>query len=106
MKETLEEFYNAILGIESPWEVVSISRDLQTKTVTAMVNYKKNELLRCSQCGKVVKLHDHRTRKWRHLDSCNHKTMIEASVPRVKCPEHGVKQVPVAWAEKNNRFTI
>ena len=106
MKETLEEFYNAILGIESPWEVTSISRDSQTRTVIAKVNYKKSESLLCPECGKIGKLHDHRIRKWRHLDSCNHITMIEASVPRVKCSEHGVKQVPVVWAEKNSRFTI
>jgi transposase len=106
MKETLEEFYNAILGIESPWEVVSISRDSQTQIVTAVVHYKKDHGLFCPECGESGKLHDHRTRKWRHLDSCNHKTMIEASVPRVDCSVHGVKQVPVTWAEKNSRFTI
>ena len=26
--------------------------------------------------------------------------------PRVKCPEHGVKQVSVPWAEKSSRFTL
>lgn len=106
MKETLEEFYNAILGIESPWEVASISRDSQTKVVTAMVHYQEGFPLLCPECEKAGKLHDHRIRKWRHLDSCNHKTMIEASVPRVKCSKHGVKQIPVTWAEKNSRFTI
>jgi transposase len=106
MKETLEQFYNALLGIESPWEVASISRDSETKTVTAQVVYKKDEALFCPVCNTSVKLHDHRTRRWRHLDSCNHITMIEASVPRVKCTEHGVKQIPVVWAEKNSRFTV
>jgi len=106
MKETLEEFYNAILGIESPWKVVSISRDSQTQIVTASVNYDQNNPLLCPECGVVGKLHDHRIRRWRHLDSCNHKTMIEASVPRIRCEEHGVKQLAVSWAEKSNRFTV
>jgi transposase len=106
MKESLEEFYNGILGIESPWEVVSISRDTESRIVTAIVHYKKEILLKCPKCEAESKLHDHRKRKWRHLDSCNHKTMIEASVPRVRCSEHGVVQLPVAWAEKNNRFTV
>ena len=26
-------------------------------------------------------------------------------VPRVKCPEHGVKQIAVPWAEPGSRFT-
>ena len=31
--------------------------------------------------------------------------MIEAKVPRVKCTEHGIKQVKVPWAEDKYRFT-
>ena len=106
MKETLEEFYNHILGIESPWEVSSIKRDSKTREVTAMVRFKENEPLLCPECSKEGVLHDHRTRRWRHLDSCNHKTIIEASIPRVSCEKHGVKHIPVSWAEKNSRFTL
>lgn len=105
MKESLEQFYNGILGIESPWEVVSISRDSESRIVTAQVHYKKEIILICPKCGAKSKLYDHRMRRWRHLDSCNHKTIIEALVPRVTCPEHGVEQLPVMWAEKNSRFT-
>jgi hypothetical protein len=32
--------------------------------------------------------------------------IVHASIPRVDCPEHGVKQVRVPWAEKGSRFTI
>jgi transposase len=39
-------------------------------------------------------------------DILTHRTLIEASVPRVTCPEHGVKQLPVSWEEKNSRFTL
>jgi transposase len=106
MSETLEEFYNHLLGIESPWEVTSIKRDSKTREVTAIVRFKEKEPLICPECGNPGKLHDHRERRWRHLDSCNHKTLIEASIPRFKCPEHGLKQVPVSWAEKNSRFTL
>lgn len=106
MKETLEEFYNHLLGIESPWEVKSISRDSTTREVVALVEYKATEELICPLCGKTGSLHDHRVRRWRHLDSCNHKTIIEARIPRFNCPEHGVKQAAVSWAEKNSRFTL
>ena len=34
------------------------------------------------------------------------KTLLHAAVPRVKCPEHGVKQVSVPWSEKGSRFTL
>ncbi|MCP4103661.1 MAG: ISL3 family transposase [Lentisphaerae bacterium] len=105
MKESLEEFYNGILGIEPPWEVVSISRDSESRIVTAQVHYKKEISLTCPKCKAESKLYDHRKRRWRHLDSCNHKTIIEALVPRIRCSEHKVVQLPVAWAEKNSRFT-
>lgn len=106
MSETLEEFYDHLLGIESPWEVKSIIRDSKNREVTAIVHYKDNEPLLCPICGIAGKLHDHRQRRWRHLDSCNHKTLVEASIPRIDCAEHGIKQVPVSWAEKNSRFTL
>ena len=31
--------------------------------------------------------------------------MIRAEVPRVRCPEHGIRQLRVPWAEENSRFT-
>jgi transposase len=30
---------------------------------------------------------------------------VEADIPRVECPEHGVKQLAVTWAVKGSRFT-
>ena len=105
MSESLEEFYTNLLGISGPWEVASIQRDSRSKEVTVIVEYTEKEPYLCPECGRTAKLHDHRKRRWRHLDSCNHKTLIEAEVPRVVCEEHGVKQVPVNWAEKHSRFT-
>jgi transposase len=49
--------------------------------------------------------YDHRTRRWRHLDTCQYKTIIEAKVPRGECPRHGVRQIEVPWAEPRSRFT-
>ena len=42
---------------------------------------------------------------WRHLDSCGFQTFLHARIPRVNCPEHGVRQVRVSWAEPKARFT-
>lgn len=106
MSETLEKFYEHLLGIEEPWVVRSINRDSVSREVTVLVEYSREEELICPECGCAGVLHDHRTRRWRHLDSCNHKTIIEASVPRVRCEKHGVKQLAVSWAERNSRFTI
>lgn len=59
----------------------------------------------CPECGKQMRIHDYTVRRWRHLDSCQFKTILEARVPRVKCMEHGTVTVQVPWAEKHGRFT-
>ena len=105
MSETLEEFYTNLLGIIDPWVVASIKRDSKSKEIIATVALKANMLLLCPICGKPATLHDHQLRRWRHLDSCNHKTIVEADIPRVECAEHEVKQVAVTWAVKGSRFT-
>lgn len=47
-----------------------------------------------------------RTRRWRHLDSCQFKTFLEAKIPVVECSEHGAQTVRVPWAEGKSRFTL
>jgi hypothetical protein len=49
--------------------------------------------------------HDHREREWRHLDTCQYRTLVHARVPRLNCPTHGIRQVRVPWAEEGARFT-
>ena len=34
-----------------------------------------------------------------------YRTLVRAEVPRVRCPEHGVQQVRVPWAESQSRLT-
>ena len=46
-----------------------------------------------------------RPRVWRHLDTMQYRTLVRAEVPRVRCAEHGVQQVPVPWADAQARFT-
>jgi transposase len=102
--ESVEEFYAGLLGVEAPWEVESTERDGAAREVHVRIIYSGDSPV-CPLCAKASPIHDHVTRKWRHLDSCNHKTIIEADVPRTRCDTHGVLQVQIPWAEKNSRFT-
>ena len=54
----------------------------------------------------AVQGYDSRRREWRHLDTCQYRTILAADVPRVECPEHGVVTVSVPWAESLSRFTM
>ncbi len=38
-------------------------------------------------------------RVWRYLDTCQFQTHLHARILRVDCPEHGVVQMRVPWAE-------
>jgi len=60
----------------------------------------------CPECHQNANIYDRREkREWRHLDSCQFKTFLVASVPRVSCPKHGILTAPVFWSEANSRFT-
>ena len=45
-------------------------------------------------------------RRWRHLDTMQFETIVEASAPRSKCPNCGAKTISVPWAAKHSRFTL
>lgn len=98
------ELYRKILGIQPPWEVSEVEVDLPGTGVTVHIRH-SGAGLACPQCGTSCSGYDTRERKWRHLDTCQYKTWLVAEVPRVKCPEHGVHQLPVPWAENNSRLT-
>lgn len=52
------------------------------------------------------KLYDHQPeRQWRHLDTCQYRTILHAEPPRSQCPTHGVRVVKLPWAEPSSRFT-
>ena len=98
------ELYRQILGIQAPWEVSEVDVDLPGTGVTVHIHHSGSDLA-CPQCGESCSGYDTRERKWRHLDTCQYKTWLVAQVPRVRCPEHGVHQLPVPWAENNSRLT-
>ena len=60
----------------------------------------------CAECGARCALYDHQAeRRWRHLDTCQYRTILHAAPPRSQCSEHGVRVVQLPWAEANSRFT-
>ena len=77
--------------------------DMPASKVEVVVEHRGEA--RCSKCGRTCPGYDTRRRRWRHLDTCQFETHLEADVPRVSCEEHGVVQVTVPWAEAGSRFT-
>ena len=101
------ELYREILGLEAPWRVEHVDLNLSDQSVLIYVEYDSQlATWSCPQCGRTVPVYDHREpRQWRHLDTCQLRTILVASLPRVNCPEHGVQSVAVSWSQPNSRFT-
>ena len=101
-----KELYQQILGIEYPWEVTGVELSLEDEEVLVRVEYVSNTA-KCPECGRECSIYDHRReRRWRHLDTCQLKTFIVCSVPRINCSKHGVLSIEVPWSESHSRFTV
>ena len=98
--------FNQILGVTPPWSVRSVVSDMETKTVDVHLSHRRVAYFPCPDCGSALPVYDHApSRSWRHLDCGSLVTMVYARVPRVSCPQHGVRRVDVSWALPRCQFT-
>lgn len=97
--------YERILGLPEPWYVEDVELRDEPAEVIVQVAIRRGAQLLCPECGEVMSGYDQRRRRWRHLDTCQYKTILVADVPRGKCPTHGVRQIEVPWAEERSGFT-
>jgi transposase len=99
--------YEQLLGIKSPWSVRTVDLNVKEQKVDIWAVHIEDVVWECPECGQAKPLYDHaEERTWRHLDSCQFKTFLHARIPRIECPEHGIKQVKVPWAGEKSRFTL
>lgn len=103
MRDT--DLYGRILGIEQRWRVSGVELRLEDGEVEVSVEHGGEGKLPCPECGSPSSRYDTRARRWRHLDTCQYRTILRAEVPRVECSEHGVKTVRVPWSEPGSSFT-
>jgi transposase len=98
------QLYQQILGLIAPWQVESVALKPKEREIEVRVTFAET-LWACPQCEQRMEIHDYDERRWRHLDSCQFKTILVSRVPIVRCPEHGSETVAVPWAEKYDRFS-
>jgi len=100
------ELYAAILGVGSPWKVDRVDLKMSEGEVHVYLDHASGLEWACPECGRPCPLYDHQPERcWRHLDTCQLRTILHAQPPRSNCGEHGVRQVRLPWAEPNSRFT-
>ncbi len=101
------ELYHHLLGLKEPWFINDVQINVKAQQVDVWVEHVKGLQWPCPECGAKGALYDHsEERVWRHLDSCQFRTFLHARPPRVVCPEHGVRQVRLSWAQRRSRFTM
>lgn len=101
-----EELYRQLLGLVAPWEVERVELNMTERQVDVYVGHPARQRFACPQCGCELGIYDHQSeRVWRHLDSMQFLTFLHARPPRVACPEHGVRQAKLPWAQTGSRFT-
>jgi transposase len=105
MRDT--QLYQQILGLVDPWFVSRVELNVADGRVDIWVEHRKGCAWNCPVCGRQVGLFDHADeRTWRHLDTCQFQTFLHARVPRCGCPDHGIRNVKLPWAETRSRFTL
>lgn len=104
MRDT--ELYRHLLGLVAPWGVSRVELSVVDGRVDVWAEHPKRTRFTCPECDLELAVYDHaEERAWRHLDSCQFLTYLHACPPRVSCPEHGVRQARLPWAEPMSRFT-
>jgi len=96
------------LGLQQPWEITGQILDTgkTPHELRLIIGAKRGAKYPCPVCGKLCSAHDFKEMTWRHLNFFQHHCYITAKVPRINCPEHGVKRVNIPWARKGSRFTM
>ena len=100
------ELYRQILGVSEPWQVERVELERAAGEVHIFLHHQQQTRWSCPECGVDCPLYDHQPeRRWRHLDTCQYRTILHAQPPRCHCPEHGPRVVRLPWAEAGSRFT-
>ena len=96
------------LGLEKPWKITGQLLDTSSEPheLKLTVSAPRGAEFPCPVCGKSCKAHDFKEFTWRHLNFFQHRCYITASIPRIRCEEHGVKRIEVPWARKGSKFTL
>src|SRR6185503_14419495 len=99
----LTKHYQALLGLDEFWAVVSVDFSLEEKKVEIVLEHGGGRLS-CPECGASCPQADLAPeRVWRHLDTMQFQTVLRARLPRARCVACGVKTIAAPWAGKHSR---
>ena len=101
------DLFQLALGLVPPWMVADAKFDADKKRLDIEIDFKIGGRFACPECGKAdCPAHDTVKKTWRHLNFFQHQAFLHARVPRIDCPDHGVRLVAVPWARPGSGFTL
>ena len=101
------KLFTLALGLNKPWNVVDINFSKESGRLDLKIDFSRGATFQCPSCEQGnCPVHDTKERTWRHLNFFQYKAFIHARVPRINCPDCGIKQVMVPWARPGSGFTL
>ncbi len=95
-----EDVFTLGPGLSEPWKLAGKRLDTEKRPNELHLDVvaERGPLFACPECKRACKAHDFESFTWQHLNFFQHHCFITARVPRVECPEHGVRRTLVPWA--------
>lgn len=87
--------FEMALGLSGGWKVERSEFAGEPRKLEIYLDFAPGQRLGCPECRKLGVVHDTSEKRWRHLNFFQYPCELVARVPRVICPEHGVRQVKV-----------
>jgi transposase len=85
--------------------VLDVSFTAEGVIVTVRLRRRRRVCAACGQTGRQLEIHDHRVKRWRHLDLGASRCMIECELRLLRCRTCGVRMEPVPWARPGAHHT-
>jgi transposase len=101
------EIFTLALGLDSPWHIsdVNFKIDNNNKELHLEISFDPGAQFK-DETGTLCPAYDSKQKQWRHMNFFEHKTFINAKVPRIKTTQGKVKMIDVPWARKYSGFTL
>lgn len=102
-----EDLFRAALHLTAPWYISSINFAEGERKLDIWVDFLKGSRFPSPECNNLdCDVYDTTTRTWRHLDFFDPQTFLHRRIPRIICPNCGVRQARVPWARERSGFTL
>jgi len=101
-----KQVFMQLLGLSRPWYITRVEINSKASRVDVWIEHEKGIRFGCPDCGTMSRRYDHAPeRVLRHLDTCDHQTYLHIRVPRIDCPEHGVRLTISDFGEPHSGMT-